>query len=74
MFWRKKKTVSKTSADIDSFDYNAATRILVVKFHDGSFRTHINVRPGYIVGLEVAADKRDYYESQIAEYFPTPEG
>jgi len=51
---------------INWIGYTESPSRLVIEFTDGTTRTHLNVMPGYIVGLRVAADKLDYYESQIA--------
>lgn len=51
--------------EINWIGYSEKPSRLVIKFTDGTTRTHLNVMPGYIVGLRVAADKLDYYESQI---------
>jgi hypothetical protein len=52
--------------EINWIGYAEKPSRLVIEFTDGTTRTHLNVLPGHIVGLRVAADKLDYYESQIA--------
>ncbi|MBB3656614.1 hypothetical protein FHX15_001842 [Rhizobium sp. BK650] len=52
--------------EITWIGYSENPSRLVIVFSDGSMRTHLNVMPGYIVGLRVAADKLDYYETQVA--------
>ena len=52
--------------EITWIGYSEQPSRLVIEFSDGSTRTHLNVIPGHIVGLRVAADKLGYYESQIA--------
>lgn len=51
---------------IERITHSAQASTLVIEFTDGEIRTHIGVLEGHIVGLRVAADRLDFYESQIA--------
>lgn len=56
---------NRREREINWIGYSEKSSRLVIEFTDGTRRTHVNVMPGYIVGLRVAANKLDYYESQI---------
>ncbi|MBB4526841.1 UNVERIFIED_ORG: hypothetical protein M2435_006922 [Rhizobium sophorae] len=67
--FKRLKKINRTNAttrEISNATYSAPTSTLVVEFSDGTKRTHIGVIQGYIVGLQIAANKVDFYESQIA--------
>lgn len=50
---------------ISSIGYSEKLSRLVIEFTDGSMHTHLNVIEGHIVGLRIAENKLDFYESQI---------
>jgi KTSC domain len=50
---------------IERITHSAQTSTLTLEFSDGEVRTHVDVLPGHLVGLRVAADRLDFYESQI---------
>ncbi len=50
---------------IERITHSAQTSTLTIEFSDGEMRTHVDVLPGHLVGLRVAADRLDFYESQI---------
>ncbi len=51
--------------EISRIGYSEEPSRLVVEFSDGSMHTHLDVIEGHIVGLRIAEDKLDFYESQI---------
>ncbi|WP_377266081.1 KTSC domain-containing protein [Rhizobium puerariae] len=70
MFWRRKTKPSEIRPSaVTSFTYDAVEKLLVVEFADGTQRRHPGVNKGAIVGLEVAGNKRDFYDSEICPRF-----
>jgi len=51
--------------EISRIGYSEEPSRLVIEFSDGSMHTHLDVIEGHIVGLRIAEDKLDFYESQI---------
>lgn len=65
---RKPKQIpdgDRSRRQIKRITHGAQTSTLVIEFSNGDIRTHVGVLEGYIVGLRVAADRLDFYESQI---------
>lgn len=59
--------------EISRIGYSEKQSKLIVEFTDGTMHTHLDVLEGHIVGLRVAADKLDFYESQIEPLNPALE-
>ncbi len=66
-FWEKPNS---KKLEIVSTDFDIVNETLIVKFSDGSFAVHQNVKRGYVIGLVIAADKRDFYDTCIRDAFP----
>lgn len=50
---------------ISSIGYSEKLSRLVIEFTDGTQHTHLHVIEGHIVGLRIAENKLDFYETQI---------
>lgn len=61
---------SHRDREISRIGYSEEASRLIVEFADGSMHTHLDVIAGHIVGLRIAEDKLDFYESQIEPLNP----
>lgn len=64
---------SHRDREISRIGYSEEPSRLIVEFADGSMHTHLDVIKGHIVGLCIAEDKLDFYESQIEPLNPALE-
>lgn len=66
-FWKRKP---KSEVKILSITYDMTRELLTLGFSDESRAVHDGVKHGYVVGLQIAADKLDFYETCIRHAFP----
>lgn len=68
--WRFWKRIWRKELELTSFSYDAESGVLTVSFSDKTSATHTAVKLGYVIGLQMAADKLDFYDTCIRNSFP----